>query len=328
VNPGPAEVASGPRSRPADERCPACATSRFEPLFSARGFAIGRCRDCGLTRTLGVPGDLLGDYPPFDQRETGVVRLFRSLATLLVRERLAFVQKVQPAGRLLDFGCGSGSFARLASAAGYDVVGVEPFSLGRGLESPGLRLVRGSLDECGQTLGQFDVITLWQVLEHVPDPGALLARLVPHLQPAGTLVVSVPNFASWQSRFFGPEWFHLDPPRHITHFEPATMSALFDRLDLEVVSRQTFHLEYGPIGWLQSALNRVLPRKNFFHEFVKDRGALADLTVARTMAYLAGSLLGSAALALPALAVEAAAARAGSGAVLTFALRTRARART
>lgn len=319
---------SAERSRPSpaassSETCPSCGQARFETVFRSRGFAIGRCGGCGLVRTLGVGEDVAVEYPPFDQGETPLVRLFRFAATQLIRERLAFVRGVQADGRLLDFGCGSGSFARLAASAGYDVVGLEPFSLGQGLDSDRLRLIRGSLDQHADSLGRFDVITLWQVLEHVADPGALLQQLLSHLAPGGTLIVSVPNFASWQSRFFGQGWFHLDPPRHVTHFERGTLSALFDRLDLETISERTFHLEYGPIGWLQSMLNRVLPRTNFLHEFVKDRGALAGLSPAQNALYLAGSVLGSAALAAPALALEAAAARAGAGGVLTFALRRR-----
>src|SRR5206468_2351851 len=140
---------------------------------------------------------------------------------------------------------------RLMARSGYDVVGVEPFSLGRPERAPRLSLLRAPLEECGPELGRFDVITLWQVLEHVRDPRALLASLLGHLAPGATLVVSVPNFASWQSRVFGPGWFHLDAPRHLTHFEMGTLADLLDRLDLEVFATRTFHLEYGPAGWLQ-----------------------------------------------------------------------------
>jgi SAM-dependent methyltransferase len=303
------------------EACPACAARDWQTLFEARAFPIGRCRRCGLVRTLGAGDDGGAQYPPFDQRETAVVRAMRFAVAQLLRERLALVRRLRPAGRLLDFGCGSGSFARLAAHGGYDVVGLEPFSLGRPHEEPGLRLVRAPLEESRPSLGRFDVITLWQVLEHVRDPGRLLETLLEHLEPAGVLVVSVPNFASWQSRVFGAGWFHLDPPRHISHFDHATLRALVDRLGLEVLSERTFHLEYGPVGWLQSALNRLLPRSNFLYEFVKDRGALAGVPASQTALNLALSVVGAAALAAPALAVEAAAGLARAGAVLTIAAR-------
>ena len=305
------------------ELCPGCRTRRFEPIFEARAFDIARCQTCGLVRTLGVTADGATEYPPFDQRDTALVRLLRTAVGQLVRERLGFVRRVRSSGRLLDFGCGSGSFARLASGAGYEVVGLEPFSLGQPLESPRLRLIRGSLEHNADTLGTFDLITLWQVLEHVQDPRALLERLLAHLAPGGALVVSVPNFASWQSRAFGASWFHLDPPRHITHFERRTILALFAELGLEPIAERTFHLEYGPVGWLQSSLNRLLPRSNFLYEFVKDRGALQGVNPALVAINLVGSLVGSAFLALPALAVETAAAQAQAGAVLTFAVEPR-----
>jgi SAM-dependent methyltransferase len=305
------------------ERCPGCAGASWETLFVSRGYRIARCAACRLVRTLGAAEGSAVEYPPFEQTESVGQRLLRAAVGQLYRERLACVRRLVPSGRLLDFGCGAGGFARLMAQAGYDVVGVEPFSLGRPTSGPRLRLLRAPLADCGPELGQFDVITLWQVLEHVRDPGAVLGALLAHLRPGATLLVSVPNFASWQSRAFGPGWFHLDAPRHVTHFERATLDALLDHHGLEPFAERTFHLEYGPAGWLQSVLNRVALRRNFLYELVKDRGALADLSRGEVGLNLAFSTLLGAALAAPVVAVEGLAALGGAGAVLTVAARRR-----
>jgi SAM-dependent methyltransferase len=307
------------------DSCPVCGKHSYDQLFQSRSFPIGRCEECGLVRTLGVDDqDGVQTYPHFDQRETAVMKLMRLALAPFLFERASVVESLRPSerGRLLDVGCGSGAFARTMSKRGYDVVGVEPFSLGRPVEEPGLRLVRAPLERVRSELGRFDVITMWHVLEHLTDPKGGLADVASLLNDDGVLLVSVPNFTSWQSRVFKGGWFHLDPPRHLTHFDRATLFSLLESADFEIFTERTFHFEYGPVGWLQSALNRVT-RPNFLFEFVKDRGALAGVPVHETALNLLVSGATVAALAPAALVVEGLAARGGSGGVLTVAARRR-----
>lgn len=310
------------------EACPLCGARSWRPLFESRSFTIARCERCQIVRTLGVEDDGVTSYPHFDQRETAVVKVMRFAVTQLLRERASLVGTVAAKGsRLLDVGCGSGAFARLMSQRGYDAVGVEPFSLGRPIDEPGLRLVRAEFEDVRADLGKFDVVTMWHVLEHIPGPKELLEGVIAALNPDGVLVVSVPNFASWQSRFFKGGWFHLDPPRHITHFDRTTFHALLKGLDLEILDERTFHFEYGPVGWLQSALNRIL-RPNFLFEFVKDRGALANVPAHETALNLLASGAAAAALTGPAIALEVLAGAMGSGSVLTACVRRKRSAKT
>lgn len=308
-----------------------CGAHSWEHLFDSRSFPIARCSGCNLVRTLDVHDDGVTTYPHFDQRETAIVKMMRFAVTQLLRERASIVSKAasrnQTASRprLLDVGCGSGAFARMMSTRGFDAVGVEPFSLGRPVKEAHLELIRATFDDVKADLGKFDVVTMWHVLEHIPDPKTLLQGVLDVLSPGGTMVISVPNFASWQSRVFKGGWFHLDPPRHITHFDPATFHALLDGLDLEIASERTFHFEYGPVGWLQSTLNRVL-RPNFLFEFVKDRGALASVPLHETALNLLASGAVGAALAGPFVAVEAAAGAVGAGSVITACVQRRRRA--
>jgi SAM-dependent methyltransferase len=281
-----------------------------------------------LVRTLGVVDDGSVSYPAFDQRETVLVRAMRFAVTQLLRERARLVERYAPsephAGnrpRILDVGCGSGAFARLMSTRGFDAVGVEPFSLGQPTDEPHLRLVRAPLERVREDLGQFDVITMWHVLEHISSPRPTLESLRRHLRPGGVVVISVPNFQSWQSRFFKGGWFHLDPPRHINHFDRRTLEALFQEMRFDLIGERTFHLEYGPVGWLQSALNQILPRKNFLYEFVKDRGALANVPVSETALNLALSAATGALLAGPSVVIETLAGFADAGSVITFVAR-------
>ena len=301
--------------------CPACRGEATTLVFeSSNGYPIVRCSSCRLVftdmRNAPPPSAL---YPAFDQSETGVPKALRRSLGFFTRQRESVVRSVKQSGRLLDFGCGNGAFARWMSEAGYDAVGLEPFSLGKPTEGDRLLLVREPLESAAPRLGKFDVITLWHVLEHLSRPVDVLGKLSALLATDGVLIVSVPNFKSWQSRVFRGSWFHLDPPRHIVHFEADTLEHCLRDAGLETKKKWGFLPEYGSSGWLQSALNQVLPHRNYLYEVVKDRGALKDLGPASYGFHFATSLL----LGVPALMlsmpVEAVASSFGCGAALTFA---------
>src|SRR6185295_7936392 len=148
-------------------------------------------------------------YPAFDQSTGAALGGLRKALGVFTRQREAVVRAVKPSGRLLDFGCGNGAFARWMSEAGYDAVGLEPFSLGAPIEAGRLQLIRQPLEQARRELGKFDVITMWHVLEHLSNPVEVLKTLREMLAPDGALVVSVPNFQSLQSALFRGTWFHL-----------------------------------------------------------------------------------------------------------------------
>lgn len=302
--------------------CPACGSMASSPAMRpARGYPILACGGCGLTYTdarLAPPPATL--YPPFDQHAgRGAIR--RALGLFLARRAAIAASAAGPGRRLLDYGCGSGAFATAMAARGFGAVGLEPFSLGAPGEGPGLRLIRGPLDEHLAGLGRFDVVTLWHVLEHLDDPIGVLSKLAGLLADGGAIVVSVPNLSSWQRRIFGPGWFHLDPPRHLAHYDRASLSGVLRSAGLEVVAEHRHLPEYGWSGWVQSALNAALPRPNVLYEFAKDRGALRGLEPSTLAALLGASL----ALGAPSLAasipLEALASMMGGQAALTVVAR-------
>jgi SAM-dependent methyltransferase len=126
-----------------------------------------------------------------------------------------------PAGRLLDVGAGSGDLGLALEPLGWRVVGLEPSADGcRRGRSRGLEMVEGTLQtiDVGELGSGFDAVVFQHSLEHVVDPGQDLARARLLLRDGGLLIVSLPNFGCWQRRTFGSAWFHLDLPRHRTHF--------------------------------------------------------------------------------------------------------------
>lgn len=312
-----------PRQPAAAISCRLCNSHEaVEELRSHNDYAILRCRRCRMVFTddrTAPSAETL--YPVGGQSGQRFAKRIGWMLKLFLKQRERFVKRLRPSGRLLDFGCGNGAFALRMSQAGFDVVGLEPFSLGATVRANRLELIQAPLEQVGDRLGLFDVITLWHVLEHLDRPAEMLKRLLPHLAPDGVIVVSVPNFGSLQSAVFRGTWFHLDPPRHLSHFELATLERCLNIVGLTPTGHVDFLPEYGCSGWVQSALNTMLPHTNYLYELVKDRGALHGMSALSSFLHLASSV----ALAPPLLAmsvpVEAWASTSRKGAALTLAAR-------
>lgn len=165
------------------------------------------------------------------------------------------IHKLAPVGRLLDVGCGRGHFLHLMKKKGWDVSGTELCpDLARCIESVyGISVT--SFPDLPD--GYVDVITMNHVLEHLNQPVMFLADCVRMLKPGGLLVVAVPNYGSWQSRFGGRGWFHLDVPHHLFHFGMSGLVRLMISSGFEVLQVRTLDFEQGVFGWLQTILNRM-----------------------------------------------------------------------
>lgn len=144
-------------------------------------------------------------------------------------------------GRLLDVGCGNGSFLVQMRQLGWEVAGVEPdgeaVSIAR--ERSGLEVFQGCLEEAKYPDGCFDAITMNHVIEHVPDPIGLLKEGCRVLRPGGKLVVLTPNIKSLGRRMFGGAWLHWDPPRHLFLFSPQALRASAERAGLVIQELRT-----------------------------------------------------------------------------------------
>jgi len=136
----------------------------------------------------------------------------------------------KPGGRLLEVGCGTGQMLLTMKNRDWAVEGVDfdPEAVkNAGLKGLGVRL--GELSQQGYEDGEFDAIFMSHVIEHVPDPQALLNECFRLLKPGGRLVVVTPNGASWGRRLYGPDWRGMEPPRHLHIFTPAALSAVARR---------------------------------------------------------------------------------------------------
>ena len=229
-------------------------------------FAILACTKCGLGHTDPHPADLNRYYGRhYYGRRHGIT------SKLCERRRLRFIEYT--AGRtnkkrLLDIGCGDGSFLLGAREAGWKVTGTELNP--RPARSFGLD-VRHTLEHIGPT-ERFDCITMWHSLEHMRDIKSTLFSIAGLLAPQGRLIIAVPNNGSLQAKLFGPRWLHLDVPRHLYHFDPGSLRFSLEKAGFRICRALHHEIEYNLSGWSQSAMNYLNPKPNVFLDVVTGKG--------------------------------------------------------
>ncbi len=197
-------------------------------------FAVVRCADCGLQYTCPRPDEsTIGNFYPADygpHRSKPVKHTNKSAPLAWLRGRPCAERRALPwhgQGRLLDFGCGGGSFLERMRDQGWNVTGMDisADTAGRVSARLGVPVHVGTLPHPKLSPESFDVVTMWHVLEHVHRPVEVLREARRLLTPSGRLYVAVPNIASWPYQWFGKSWFGLELPRHLTHFAPDTLTA-------------------------------------------------------------------------------------------------------
>ena len=142
-------------------------------------------------------------------------------------------------GDALDVGCGTGEFLLALRDRGWSVLGQEVNANAAGIAiEAGLDVRTCSLDRCGFEAESFDLVTLWDVVEHLPDPVSTLREIRRILRPGGLLVLSTPDLKSLDSRLFAGWWHGLEIPRHLVLFGPETMRQALQRAGFEKVERK------------------------------------------------------------------------------------------
>ena len=163
-------------------------------------------------------------------------------------------------GRILDIGTAAGSFLHVARRRGWQVAGCEPnrWLCDWARENYGLSVHPGTLVDMPDTRAAgFDVVTLWDVLEHLADPRATLAECRRLLKPGGILVVNYPDVGSWIARLMGRRWVFLLSV-HLYYFTPATIERLLDDTGFDPVGRRP-HFQTLELGYILFRARAYVP---------------------------------------------------------------------
>jgi len=167
------------------------------------------------------------EYISHTDNKKGLVSfLYQFIKTKALQKKTILIRALNNGeGSLLDIGAGTGDFLKHAKQSGWKINGVEPNKGARELAAKkGIGLESNIDDFTGKT---FEVITLWHVLEHLPNLEETIYKIEKLLKPAGILIIAVPNFKSYDARYYKNYWAAFDVPRHLWHFSRKSMTKIF-----------------------------------------------------------------------------------------------------
>lgn len=230
------------------DRCPFCrgrSLNAFKPVAhdapagSGHRVSVVECRDCVAAWQFPVARNADESRDTFDAAYNSADGGYFDPAKRRAISELqrSFIEARMPVGELLDVGCGDGSFARSMAAAGWRATGLDPAMPEKDRTAPGdegaLQLIRGSLDDLPADR-RFDLITLWDVVEHLDHPTGLVSALAARLKPGGSLIMETGNYQSAGRIESGETWwnYQLD---HRWYFAPPQLEALVREAGLEPV---------------------------------------------------------------------------------------------
>lgn len=176
-----------------------------------------------------------------DSKDSFIDKIYQKVRLYTTKSKVKKIAKLKDnIYNVLDVGCGTGDFLRECLQKNWKVFGIEPHRGARNIAKQ--KINTNNLYNAIEVLEQqnpkqkFDIITLWHVLEHVPNLISYIKSLKRLLKPDGILIIAVPNFLSYDAKFYKEFWAAYDVPRHLWHFSPTAIKLLFKKVDLHVVS--------------------------------------------------------------------------------------------
>lgn len=224
------------------DKCPLCQSSAIKKRFAcvdefATGeqFDIFECTACGLAFTQNVPDEKEIDryyesptYISHSNTSKGLVnRVYHIVRRIMLQKKARKVEKLTglKSGKLLDYGAGTGHFARLMATRGWSVTAIEKNGKARelalkefGFEMQPVEALSAIKDR------ELDVVTMWHVMEHIQEPDRMWDELHRILGDKGIAIIAVPNSASYDALKYKEHWAAYDVPRHLWHFTPGTIA--------------------------------------------------------------------------------------------------------
>jgi SAM-dependent methyltransferase len=245
--------------------CPICRSGSLregllvkDHFLSNEDFRMAECQDCGFRFTNPRPDQsAIGkyyqseDYISHSNRKQGLQdRLYQMARSWALGNKYKLVKKFQAHGRVLDIGCGTGEFLAHLMSRGYLVEGVEPELKAREQAIANHSIAVVPSVEQIPNKEYYQVITLWHVLEHVPDVRATVKNLYALLADRGILIIAVPDRESWDNEHYGSHWAAWDVPRHLSHFRRQDIHRLLDEHGFELLSTRKMWLDAFYIAML------------------------------------------------------------------------------
>lgn len=239
--------------------CPLCSSKNFSVIHKSRGYEIVRCHSCGLRYLRNPPAEIPTIYNQnyFDDKHSGD---FMADA----KKKFKFVKPyLNEESKILDFGCGVGDFSGICKNNGYDVLGfdVSQYAAEYTSKTYGVVTKFGKLSPDLFLPGTFNIITCFDVIEHIPDFLGALRVLNSWLKAEGKVFITTPNIESWDARLLGKYWYGFTKlPQHLLYFSPKSLELALKKSEFK---ETTIH-QWGFVRSLGFLFRRSFPPYLFF----------------------------------------------------------------
>jgi len=283
------------------QTCPICGNSSFQSTLTCKDhstshetFELQSCSFCNFVFTSPRPDENIihkyyasDDYISHTNKANSLInRLYLTARSRTLQWKIKLLQKYSDSKtiKLLDYGCGTGEFLHTCKKKNWNIAGIEPSASAREQASKKNHVkIASSIPELIDN--EFDIITLWHVLEHVPNLTEVLQLLKSKLKPTGILIIAVPNHKSWDAKHYKSYWAGYDVPRHLWHFSQKNIEQLSKNNGLKIVASIPMILDSFYISLLSEkykSQNRTTPIgliKAFFN------GLISNIKAKKTTEY-------------------------------------------
>ena len=234
--------------------CPVCNHSNSEIAIESQDFSLTQasfsilhCTHCTVRFTSPLPSqDEIVKYYKFDEyishtdvKEGWMNRLYHLIRTKTLAQKTNWIQSLFTGhkGHLLDIGAGTGAFVHAMQQKSWKVTGLEPDAATRDRALVNYKIHLQSTDSIFELpKNEYEVITMWHVLEHVHALKPYLNQCYKSLKHNGRLIIAVPNYTGFDASYYKMYWAAYDLPRHLYHFSPKSMTILLNEMGFEIVS--------------------------------------------------------------------------------------------
>jgi 2-polyprenyl-3-methyl-5-hydroxy-6-metoxy-1,4-benzoquinol methylase len=276
-------------------KCPLCSSSKFDVymhtkdfFFTQEEFTLSKCKNCDFVFTNPIPQDLSGyyettNYLSHNTGDNGIMgNLYSMLRNINIKRKYKLVTNYNPSGKILDIGCGTGELLNYFKNNKWEVSGVEPNDTARAFANKKFN-IDISKEEALEVLppNNFDVISMWHVLEHVSDLHNRLSQISKLLKKEGTIFIALPNLNSPDSKKYKEYWSAIDVPRHLYHFTEQSFKNLISKHNMKLVHAEPMKFD----SYYVSMLSEKYKKNNLYLPSAIINGLLSNIKASKENNY-------------------------------------------
>ncbi|MCB1742163.1 MAG: class I SAM-dependent methyltransferase [Gammaproteobacteria bacterium] len=244
-------------------KCPSCGGIKRKRWYRHDHLQLWICDNCGLGYSDPQPIDLVEDRYLSGYDLAGYFEALEARKGVLNERRLDRLPRPREGQTLLDVGCGDGQFAAAAMSRGWSASGIElnPPAAEKA-QARGIAAHQGHVEDVDLGGSTFDLVTSWDVIEHVPNPRLFIEKLVSFVAPGGTIVVTTLNRRSLVSRVFRGRWTMIVDD-HYTYWDQRSLHDAFSTAGIAIAETTSYGVGRDFVTWVDrwrgSAKNRADP---------------------------------------------------------------------